>query len=108
MRTPEGYQKDRITQYLKSIGAWYAVVSMTGYGKGGTPDIIACIGGQFVAIEVKRPGKEPTERQWTRMREIWNAGGCAVWGDAAKVVNEIATGNWELPRGFQPFREPQK
>ncbi len=89
MRTPEGYQKDRIKQYLKSIGAWYAVVSMTGYGKGGTPDIIACIAGQFVAIEVKRPGKEPTERQWTRIYDIRNAGGRAIWGDATKVISEL-------------------
>jgi hypothetical protein len=89
MKTPEGFEKDKIKAYLKSIGAWYLVAHMTSFGKGGAPDILACLGGRFVGIEVKRPGKGPTPRQKTRIEEIKQAGGFACWGTADKVITEL-------------------
>jgi Holliday junction resolvase len=59
---------------------------MAGFGKSGVPDIVACINGKFVSIEVKREGKEPTALQWQRMAEIDLAGGFAYWGTAARVI----------------------
>lgn len=89
MKTPEGYEKDKIKKYLDSIGAWYFCPYMAGFGKGGVPDIIVCHRGRFISIEVKRPGKEPTERQKLRMAEVQAAGGVAIWGDATKVLSEL-------------------
>lgn len=86
MKTPEGFEKDDICKYLDSIGAWYFRPFMAGYGKSGVADIIACVNGHFVSIEVKRPGKPATPRQRTRMKEIEKAGGLAVAGDAIQVV----------------------
>lgn len=89
MKTPEGYEKDDICKYLDEIGAWYFKTYTGGFGKRGAPDILACLDGVFVGIEVKREGKEPTPIQHKRMAEIMHAGGLAFWGTAKKVVEEI-------------------
>lgn len=89
MKTPESYEKAEIKKYLDSIGAWYMLPYMAGRGKSGVPDILACIKGAFVAIEVKREGKQPTPLQWKRMDEIRQAGGWAFWGTAHYVKGEM-------------------
>jgi len=86
MRTLESWEKSDICKYLDSIYAWYFRPYSGGYGKTGIPDIIACIDGRFVSIEVKRTGKVPTRLQEIRMEEITHAGGFAVAGDAETVI----------------------
>jgi len=92
MKTPEGYEKADIDKFLASIGAYVAKPATFGYGKSGLSDRLVCIKGKFVAIEVKREGKQPTPLQWQRMKEVEAAGGKAFWGTAAKVCSEI--NNW--------------
>lgn len=90
MQTPEGREKAKIKHYLDALPrCWHYAPVMTGFGKGGVPDRVACIDGVFWGIEVKREGKMPTERQSTRMNEIRAAGGQATWGTAWKVCSEI-------------------
>lgn len=86
MKTPEGYEKDEVKKYLKSIGAFYFSPATGGYGKSGVPDIVACIKGQFWGIEVKREGKKPTVLQERCLTEIWNAGGLTVCGTAETII----------------------
>lgn len=53
----------------------------------GTPDIIACYKGKFVAIEVKRGKNEPTELQKARHEEIRRADGIVrVMRDPEEVI----------------------
>ena len=87
MKTPEGYEKGDICKYLDKIGAWYFRPTMGPFGKAGVPDIVACIGGTFWGIEVKREGKEPTPRQVSRMNEINEAGGQTIAGTAERVID---------------------
>lgn len=89
MKTPEGYEKDAVCKYLRSIGAWYFRPYMAGFGGGGYPDIVACIRCDFWGIEVKRPGKQPTKLQQKRMLEIECAGGNVAWGTADKIIKTI-------------------
>ncbi len=94
MKTPEGYEKDEIKQYLKQFGPsiWHFSPYMAGFGKSGVSDIVGCHlrhGGRMFAIEVKREGKEPTPIQNRRMAEIEAAGGKTFWGTAAKVIPEF-------------------
>lgn len=49
----------------------------------GIPDLIGCLEGRFVAIEVKQPGKEPTKIQATILKKLAAAG--AVVGVATSV-----------------------
>ena len=91
MKTPEGFEKDDIKKYLKSINAWHFSPYMAGFGKSGVPDIICCIRGMFFGIEVKREGKAPTPIQLLRMAELEAAGGFAVAGTAEVVIAYIKT-----------------
>lgn len=98
MKSPEGFEKDEIAVFLTGLAAWHFRPFMSGYGKAGVPDIVACVPmtitanmvgmrvGVFTSIEVKREGKEPTKLQDTRMAEIKDSGGFACWGTAERVI----------------------
>ena len=48
-----------IMNYIRSIGGLPIKQNQIGiYAQAGVPDIIACIKGRFVAIEVKKPKKK--------------------------------------------------
>lgn len=89
MHTPEFWEKKAIDEYLKSIKAYNAKPSSGGFGASGTADRLVCIKGKFVAIEVKREGKEPTPIQLKRMREVRAAGGIAIAGTASTVIPQL-------------------
>ena len=63
----------KILLYLASVEAW--TVKTVTSNKKGVPDIIACVKGIFVGIEVKRPGKKPTPLQRVQGKLIGEAGG---------------------------------
>lgn len=81
----------KIIKYLESIGAY--VVKVVASNKSGTPDILACYRGIFLAIEVKRPETKTnvSELQEYNIKKIKEAGGIAIvsWDlDAVKAVVE--------------------
>lgn len=48
-------------------------------GKRGTPDILACVAGKFVGIELKKSDKEPRDRlQHHKLGLIEKAGGVSL------------------------------
>jgi Holliday junction resolvase len=83
--TPEGKIKKEIVKYLESIGAYVFCPVQSGRGKT-TLDIIVCLRGRFISIEVKVPGKYPTERQKLVMDKITEAGGFAM---VARSVDDV-------------------
>lgn len=58
------------------------------YARKGEPDILGCVSGRFVAIEMKIPGKEPTPIQYKRLREWEQAGAVAFWATSLEEVLE--------------------
>lgn len=58
-----------------------AVVKLHGNASqaSGQPDLIACVRGRFVAVELKQPGKKPTPLQMKRLRTWAAAGALAGW-----------------------------
>lgn len=76
--TPEALIKKKIREDLKSRGAYVFSPVQMGLGIA-TVDILACLKGQFIAVEVKVPGKAPTARQDTCLTEVTRAGGVAFW-----------------------------
>lgn len=90
MKTPEGYEKKAIDDYLKKIEGLYLIKPASGgFGVSGTSDRVGCLRSRFFAIEVKRAGKEPTPIQWKRIREVEASGGKAFWGTGEKVIPEF-------------------
>lgn len=79
-----------IIRYIKSIGGLPIKQNQIGiYAQAGVPDIIACIKGRFVAIEVKRPGKKPEPIQEAFLESITKKGGLAFWSDNLDKVKSI-------------------
>lgn len=74
----------KITNYLKSIGA-YTFKTITS-NKAGVPDLIACVEGKFIAIEVKQHGGRVSELQKYHQELIKRSGGVAM---VAYSVDEV-------------------
>lgn len=89
MSGPEKKVEDKIKRYLDSIGAYYLKVHGSMYQPSGTPDILACINGKFVGIEVKRPnGGIVSELQKSKLKKIENAKGVSI---IARSVEDVST-----------------
>jgi len=67
-----------ILRFLKNEDACFAWKTHGNQFSAGIPDIIACVHGQFVAFEVKRPGGKTTKLQEATLRRISEAGGVAA------------------------------
>jgi Holliday junction resolvase len=90
MTTPEGKIQRDIIQYLNGRGDTYVLNVGGGASTAkGTPDIIACCNGRFVALEVKRSDSSYglTEPQRMRLTAIRLAGGTA---EVVRSIGEAA------------------
>jgi Holliday junction resolvase len=63
--------------------------------RAGVPDILACVNGRFVAIEVKAENGKPTELQKWNVEQIQNSGGIALilypvdWERFVDLINRL-------------------
>ncbi|NEZ96969.1 VRR-NUC domain-containing protein [Clostridium botulinum] len=68
--------ENEIKKFLSDLPhTWFFKYWAGPYSKSGIPDIIACVGGMFVAIEVKAPKGKPSELQKRNIRLIQESGG---------------------------------
>jgi len=77
-RTPERAVKDAVEKLLKAHKVWYFFPNMTGYGRAGIPDIIACVRGRFLAIECKAGKGQTTALQDRELERIEDSGGISI------------------------------
>ena len=71
--------ENKIKDYLKKLPkTWHFKIWSGGFSKSGIPDIIACVNGRFVAIEVKAEKGTPSELQKWNIENIKKAGGVGV------------------------------
>ena len=82
--------ENKIKAYLKSIGAYFIKTHGDRFSRVGTPDIIACVNGHFVAVEVKAENGKPSELQIYHIEQINKAGGYGV------IL---------YPKGFEGFKK---
>ena len=70
--------ENQIKKWLEQNNYWYFKVHGGPFQKTGVPDIIACMNGRFVAIEVKRSdGGIVSELQKAQIQKIKDSGGVA-------------------------------
>ena len=82
--------ENNIKKYLDSLNAYYLKVHGSMYQPAGTPDILACVNGKFVAIEVKRPnGGVLSELQKSKLKKIENSGGVSIVARSVEDVSEV-------------------
>lgn len=68
----------KIQKALRERGAYVYKSHGSQFGVAGTPDLLCCVGGRFLALEVKVGTNDTTELQQQRINEIRRAGGSAV------------------------------
>ena len=89
--TPEKKVKEKIVKVLKEEGVYYFFPATHGFGRSGVPDIVCCVNGCFLAIEVKAGTNKPTALQVREIEAIRRCNGVAV------VANDE---NWDMVRGL--------
>lgn len=71
--------ENKIKKFLKSQCAYFFKYWGGGtFTKAGIPDIIACVNGQFMGIEVKASCGRPSELQIYNLKQIDEVGGFAI------------------------------
>jgi hypothetical protein len=100
-QTPEGRVKSKVKKILDSKGhdLFYYMPVQNGMGVVGIPDIVGCYKGKFIAIETKKPNKNPTTveqrmkkctpNQLNRLNEIVAAEGYAIVCDDPEQVTDL-------------------
>lgn len=69
--------ENKVKKWLKANNIWYFKVWGSMFQKAGVPDILACVGGQFVALEIKDEKGKPSKLQEYVVEQINNSGGYA-------------------------------
>lgn len=88
--TEAQFQK-KVTDFLRSQGIWFVKYWGGGqFTKAGIPDILACVNGHFVGIELKTAKGRTTKLQEYNLAKINESGGTAF------VLR---------PNGFQAFKD---
>lgn len=71
--------ENQIKKFLDKLpNTWYFKVWSGPYSKSGIPDIIACINGHFVALEVKADNGRASELQKRNIRVINECNGLGI------------------------------
>ena len=84
------------------MGGWQVKFFANKYTRVGIPDILACINGHFVGIEVKSDKGSPSELQLHNVRAIRRAGGFAFvlypsgWERFTDIVDDLIHDTWSL------------
>lgn len=88
-RQPEAKLVAKIKQLISDRGGRCFKIhgSDEGLQEIGIPDLLNCIAGRFVGIEVKQPGEKLRPRQRHVLNEIYAAGGVAA---VCETVGQVA------------------
>lgn len=84
--------ENKIKDYLFQHGIYYFKVHGSKFMPSGIADIISCVNGRFVGIEVKRPGakNEQSEQQKIHQRNVIKSGGIYILADCLEdVINVV-------------------
>lgn len=99
----ESQIKADIKSYLKDSGIYFTMVTGGAYGVTGSPDIIACVNGKFLAIEGKTYRGKQSGWQQMRQKEIEDAGGKYIIArsvtDVANAVQDLLWEDIDVIRG---------
>lgn len=96
----EKIYENKIKRYLKDHNCYVVKYFGCNYSTSGTPDLLACINGYMVAIEVKAPDGKPSELQLEKIKEVRKAGGFAYaaypsgWLKLKAIIDGLLVGTF--------------
>jgi len=85
--TEHGKLQNKILKYLKAIGG--VGTNVITASKAGTHDIIACVNGKYISIEVKVWPDVPSALQIEFGREVREAGGIVIYAYSLQDVISV-------------------
>lgn len=80
--------ENKIKKLLTNSGAYFFKHFGCKFSRAGVPDLIACLNGRFIAIEVKRTDGKLSELQKIHIQQIEDAGGIAIVARSVEEVQE--------------------
>lgn len=93
--------ENKVKKYIEDQDGWQVKFFANRMTKNGIPDILACINGYFVAVEVKAKNGKPSELQKHNIKKInYEANGIAVilypqdWELFKELVNCLNDGHY--------------
>ena len=94
---PEAKIVKDIQAYIRQEGGWCFKVhgGDNPFQRVGIPDLLCCVEGQFIGLEVKQPGEEPSRVQRKVLREIGAAGGITAVVTTVGEVADLLGDIWE-------------
>lgn len=90
--------ENQIKKFLKDQGCWYVKYFANRMTKSGIPDILACVNGYFVAIEVKASNGKPSELQIYHRDKIRESQGISIilypeqFEDFKELISDLKKG----------------
>ena len=91
--------ENKIKAWLKTNNCYHVKFFANRMTKTGVPDILACVGGYFVGIEVKAQNGKPSPLQIYNVEQIRKSGGFA-WIVYPSGWNQLKTILENLKRGY--------
>ena len=91
--------ENKIKQFLKEHNCYYVKYFANRMTKVGVPDILACVNGYFVGIEVKAENGVPSELHIYNIEQIHNEGGIGVivkpsqWEEFKSLIEALLDDN---------------
>lgn len=70
--------ENKIKKFLDENNCWYVKFFANAYTKKGIPDLLCCVNGFFLAIEVKAENGKATDLQKLNIDKIRSCGGKAI------------------------------
>lgn len=87
----ESDHQTKVVNWLREQGYYAVVIHADEMQERGIADILSCIDGLFVAIEMKTPDEEPSTIQKYHIAKVIEAGGKAFIGSTLEDVKEQLT-----------------
>lgn len=87
--------ENKIKNYLKANNCWYVKYFANRMTKVGVPDILACVNGFFVGIEVKASNGHPSDLQIYNRDKIRESNGISIivypeqWEDFQLLIQDL-------------------
>lgn len=94
--------ENHVKQFLEDNGVWFVKTWSNGIQRKGIPDIIACVNGYFIGIELKAANGKPSELQKWNISKIRESGGIAIvlypdkFNDFKDMIRTFNTINTQL------------
>ena len=103
MKSEKAFEK-RVKQYLSDQGCWVLKTWSNGVQREGVPDLLTCVNGYFVAVELKAATGKPSSLQLWNVEQIRAANGIAIvlypdmFDQFKRMIELLLSGNPNSPK----------